>query len=298
MTAQSIQPLKVELTMIKAFMRWVTNRWLKRYRKSTEVSGVRAVFLGDYVSTQVILHGVYERGGIATLERIVFPKLKPNSVCLDIGANIGNHSVAFSKNFGSVIAFEPNPIVFHLLQANAVARNIQPVNIGLSSKTGQLFFEQDFQNFGASHIVTTPTSTSIKIEVNTLDQEVAERSIEDVSFVKIDVEGHELEVLQGAEKLLTLQKPVLAMEALYSDLVASGQKVEALLRSYGYKHFYRMTSNSKFVQSLEGRDINLNRSALRFLVTQRQRNDMSLEEINTIGGHDNPLIVVSSCPFE
>jgi hypothetical protein len=88
------------------------------------------------------------------------------------------------------------------------------------------------------------------------------------------------------------------MEALYSDLIASGQKVEALLRSYGYKHFYRMTSNSKFVQSLEGRDINLNRSALRFLVTQRQRNDMSLEEINTIGGHDNPLIVVSSCPFE
>jgi FkbM family methyltransferase len=284
--------------MRKAFMRWVTSKWLKQYRKTKETSGVRAVFLGDYVSTQVILHRVYEQGVIATLERCVFPKLKPNSVCLDVGANIGNHAAAFSGSFDRVFAFEPNPIVFHLLQANAVGRNIQPVNIGLSSIAGQLFFEQDYQNFGASHIIATATSTSITINVNTLDCEVAVRSIEDVSFVKIDVEGHELEVLRGAEKLLTSHRPVLAMEALYRDLATSGQTIEALLRSYGYKHFYRMRSNSKFVEFLEERDFNLNRSALRFFVTQGQRNDMSLEEIKTIGGHDNPLIVVSSRPLE
>ncbi len=50
-------------------MRWVTSKWLKQYRKATEASGVKAVFLGDYVSTHGILHGVYEQGGIATLER-------------------------------------------------------------------------------------------------------------------------------------------------------------------------------------------------------------------------------------
>lgn len=283
--------------MLKAFMRWVTNKWLKQYRKSTEVSGVRAVFLGDFVSTQVVLHGVYERGGIATLERCVFPKLTTSSVCLDIGANIGNHAAAFSKIFNKVIAFEPNPIVFHVLQANSVGRSILPVNIGLSSQSGQLFFEQEFGNLGASRIVPVPTSTSIKIKVNTLDEEILEHRIEDVSFVKIDVEGHELEVLQGARGVLASQKPVLAMEALYRDDAVTGEKVEVLLRSFGYKFFYKMASNSRLVRFLEGRNVDLNRSVLRFFVSQRQRNDMSLEEIHFVAGQDNPLIVASPRPL-
>ncbi len=219
-------------------------------------------------------------------------------MCLDLCANIGNHATAFSRSFERVIAFEPNPIVFHLLQANAIGRTVEPVKIGLSSTAGQLFFEQDYKNFEASRIIVAPTSTSIKINVNTLDCEVADRLIEDISFIKIDVEGHEFDVLRGAEKLLTSKTPILAMEALYRDMATDAQKVEALLRSYGYVHFYRMKSKSTFVQFLEEKDIDLSRSAFRFLVTHRQRNEMVLEEINTIEGADYPLIVVSARPID
>jgi|TARA_B110000902_G_scaffold211576_1_gene242350 FkbM family methyltransferase len=252
------------------------------------------VFLGDYVSTQVILHGVYEKGNIEALKQNVFPKLPSKSVCLDVGANIGNHAVAFSKTFGKVVAFEPNPIVFLLLQANSIGRNIKPINSGLSSKSGKLLFEQDFDNLGASKIINLASASSIEILVTTLDDEIPENEIQSVSFIKIDVEGHEYEVLRGAKKLLESAKPVLAIEAIYRSETEAGEKVEKLLRSVGYTYFYKMSSNSKLVKFLEKRQVDLNRSYLRFLVSQKQIDDQSIVEIETLAGTDNPLAIVST----
>lgn len=280
--------------MLGPFQRWVTKKWLKQYRRPQNISGVRAVFLGDYVSTQVILHGVYEKGNIAALEQHVFPRLPTKSVCLDVGANIGNHAVAFSKTFGTVVAFEPNPIVFSLLQANSIGLNIKPINSGLSSKSGKLLFEQEFDNLGASKIVDLASPSSIEILVATLDDELAENEIQAASFIKIDVEGHEYEVLLGAKELLKTAKPVLAIEALYLSEIEVGEKVDKLLRSVGYTYFYKMTSNSKLVKFLEKWKVDLNRSILRFLVSQKQIDDQSIERIKTLESADNPLAIVST----
>ena len=213
---------------------------------------------------------------------------------MDVGANIGNHAVAFSKTFGKVVAFEPNPIVFLLLQANSIGRNIKPINSGLSSKSGKLLFEQDFDNLGASKIINLASASSIEILVTTLDDEIPENEIQSVSFIKIDVEGHEYEVLRGAKKLLESAKPVLAIEAIYRSETEAGEKVEKLLRSVGYTYFYKMSSNSKLVKFLEKRQVDLNRSYLRFLVSQKQIDDQSIVEIETLAGTDNPLAIVST----
>ncbi len=85
-------------------------------------AGVRAIFLGDLVSSHIIRHGYYEKRELEALARALFSRsTSPMSTALDIGANIGNHAAFLSNHFGRVIAFEPNPMVACLLKANAMA---------------------------------------------------------------------------------------------------------------------------------------------------------------------------------
>ena len=104
------------------FWSWLWRKAGKRVSYGHDFgTGVRAVFLGDFVSGQVIRHGYYERRELETLARSVFANSASKSTALDIGANIGNHAAFLSNHFGRVIAFEPNPMVACLLKANAMA---------------------------------------------------------------------------------------------------------------------------------------------------------------------------------
>ena len=64
-------------------------------------------FAFDDIMRSIHLDGRFERDELRVLAESVFPKLNSNSICLDIGANIGNHSLAFSPFFEHVIALEP-----------------------------------------------------------------------------------------------------------------------------------------------------------------------------------------------
>ena len=125
----------------------LSQRHVRRYRQL-------AVFSFDYVSTAINIDGVYE---IDELE-VFFDwliSLKPQNVfdglALDIGANIGNHSLYFSDYFSTVLSFEPQPLTFELLQLNSrLANNIKCFNVGLSSTEKKEFFVVDQQNIGGS----------------------------------------------------------------------------------------------------------------------------------------------------
>jgi FkbM family methyltransferase len=147
-------------------------------------------------------------GQVAFSEDVMGVCLKESrQVVVDAGANVGRIAVALSKNFDKVHSFEPDPRChdrFHSnLDANC-ARNVNLHNIGLSSKDESLAFnlgaELGHSTLEGAHI--TRLESSIFIESRTLDSYTKELGISRIDLLKIDVEGHELDVLVGATSLL------------------------------------------------------------------------------------------------
>ena len=119
--------------------------------------------MGDFTSTRIILDGVYERRELEVLSREVLPHLSRASTALDIGANIGNHTVWFAGHFDRVVAFEPNPMVAALLRINTMALGeaVEVVEVGLSDISGQVEFKIDGNHLGCSHITDRPADIQI-----------------------------------------------------------------------------------------------------------------------------------------
>lgn len=148
-----------------------------------------------------------------------------DAVCIDAGANIGLYSLALSSLApkGRVYAFEPSPSAFSHLADNLRvnrASNVEASQLALSDREGTVTFH-DFSFFSAGSfssdegsLLTSDSygSTSFEAPTTTLDTFVAERGIERVDFVKIDVEGAELSVLEGAVETLAKHKPVVVLE--------------------------------------------------------------------------------------
>ncbi|MDE0308398.1 MAG: FkbM family methyltransferase [Acidiferrobacterales bacterium] len=161
---------------------------------------------------------------------------------MDIGANIGNHAVFFAKHFERVVAFEPNPMVAGLLRANSVGQPIEVVELGLSDASGKLNFQINSHNIGGSYITDRHGSTTISVDK--LDSLVKPLELNDVSFVKIDVEDHECEMIDGASDFLSAVLPIIAMEGHYESQIEKGKRVTAKLRELGYRYFYAISEET------------------------------------------------------
>ncbi|MCC7198211.1 MAG: FkbM family methyltransferase [Gammaproteobacteria bacterium] len=147
------------------------------------------------------------------------------TVSVDIGANIGNHSLFFASFLTShVISIEPNPVVLPLLKANlqasALNATVRAVALGDSpGRSGIVMPDTAVNNLGMARLRQSEDSVpGGDIEVTTLDlllddfrREVGKTSR--VSLIKIDVEGMELQVLRGAVRLLASDRPHVFVEA-------------------------------------------------------------------------------------
>ncbi|WP_050931361.1 FkbM family methyltransferase [Aestuariivita boseongensis] len=270
-------------------MRQLTRRGRKTH--------LRAVFLGDIVSTEVIIREVYEKYHLEVLRDKVFAHLDPHSVCLDIGANIGNHACYFENHFDRVIAFEPNPMVYHVLCANTLGHKVEAVQLGLSDKQGELWFKQNAQNLGASSVCDREEDADSKIKVMPLDEYVAQNGLTNISFMKIDVEGHELYMLRGAEQTLKTQKPIIAAEGFFEEEPELGEGIEAFLRQTGYTHFYRMVLGHPWGRWLSDRGYDPRRGIFSVILSDKVKRTQTLEPIETLLGQDHALFIASTEPL-
>lgn len=131
-------------------------------------------------------------------------------VFLDIGAHIGKWSVfvARAQPAVQVYAFEPHPVTFRYLQQNLLLnglKNVLPVHAAISSRKGQALLETPRVNTEMSRLVAAPGGKDVvQISTRGVDEFLAEQAVAPtaVGLVKIDVEGHELEVLRGMRGLL------------------------------------------------------------------------------------------------
>jgi len=129
---------------------------------------------------------------------------------LDIGANAGKYSIMIGNQFpdSKIYAFEPNPTTFKILKKNIELNDlntrVKPFNIGISDSEGKLSFSAVNQNTGLSRIVPDGEAFAGElniIPVKSVDEIALENSIDpkEIKLVKIDVEGHEYEVVVGAK---------------------------------------------------------------------------------------------------
>ncbi len=159
---------------------------------------------------------------------------------VDVGANYGHYSYRLSQLFSRVLAFEINGDILNDLKSYNHA-SIQIIHEGLSSSPGDIQFFIPLLNgqplsgwtsFDPNNLPGSKDHLKRTARVTTLDS----YALEDVSFIKIDVEGHEREVLEGAASTLLRCQPMLLVEVRVQNSAA----VDAFLSNIGYvKHCLR-----------------------------------------------------------
>jgi FkbM family methyltransferase len=200
------------------------------------------------------------------LRRIV----KSGQSVIDIGANIGVYSKILSECVGPrgrVISLEPISLTYDFLVYNLrklKLKNIEPINLALSNVKSDLkmvILKDKFgENFYRARVIGKASNFEIGKVINVRAQSLDELLQElgyNVSFIKIDVEGHELKVLKGANNTLSKTQPILLIEIDGNPNLNSSNafQVFQLLNSYGYITF--ILEKNKF-KKWEQDDISIN----------------------------------------
>jgi FkbM family methyltransferase len=206
------------------------------------------------VSSDIIHSGCFAEQDIELFKKII----KPEMYVYDIGANIGHHSVFFSKIVGSkgkVYSFEPQNYIFKILNANLALNNCKNTwsyRLALGSEKAKLkMYPIDYEkkeNFGALGINLNANDKEATNSGETVDvilgdefMNMLDTADKRVDFIKIDVQAFELFVLQGLTEVLSRFKPILFLEiAPYWMREMGGYdygKIYDLLHGLGYNIF-------------------------------------------------------------
>jgi FkbM family methyltransferase len=167
------------------------------------------------VGDKIARHGLYEKENLFLLLRLL--KLLSQPVVLDIGANIGNHTLAFASVAHVVHAFEPIPHLFDVLGGNVTRNGLHHVhthNVALSDHEGSATINMvNAGNYGASSFDKRAEGTTpVNVNMTTGDTFVAKHNLARIDFMKIDVEAHEVFVLRGLMQTLRRDLPFITME--------------------------------------------------------------------------------------
>ena len=183
-------------------------------------------------------------------------KDNPNKNIIDIGANIGVHSIPIAKGnkLSIVYAFEPCPENFLSLEQNKKHHNLDNLRIfsyGLGARNEQKTFYQVPSRRGASSFDKTglDLNTVVKKELPIYPLDDFLYSLEDVGFIKIDVQNFEYQVLLGAQKLIERDHPAIMVECPARDMYEKDEyrKITKLLSKLGYMEIKRYNKDCLFV---------------------------------------------------
>ncbi len=145
--------------------------------------------------------------------------IKNGDVVLDIGAFIGDHTIYYSKlvgDNGSVIAFEPNRDSFFCLEHNLKAyKNVELINSAIGKEYGFVRTVDVLGNIGMNFLIPDNLGGIVIYSLNQME-------IDRIDFIKIDVEGFELDVLIGGKETINKFKPTMLIEINDATLSRQG----------------------------------------------------------------------------
>jgi FkbM family methyltransferase len=259
-------------------------RGLVRANSSPERKNL-AVFSRDPVGLAITAMGVFEGEILEFVLGYLKQRGLVRGIALDVGANVGNHSVFFSRYYEAVESFEPHPVTFQLLSLNArLASGIHPHNFGASDTDEVLEIYNEAQSLGGASFHPHHNDTALErysVVVRPLDS-VPHLAGSKIGLLKVDVEGHELKVLKGATGIIRREKPVILFEQHPVDFDSSGRSaVVQYLRSLSYSSFAVVSRSPSAVAgrgpaAFVGRAV----SAVRRLVFGYEMNLRIVEELS------------------
>jgi FkbM family methyltransferase len=183
--------------------------------------------------------------------------IKTSDVCFDVGANIGYYSLVLARVAKEVHAFEPVPLTYELLRFNIFINGIANVianQCALGNVSGETSFNiaSDPANCGFYDTGIARRVESARVRVTRLDDYCASRQIPRVDFLKIDVEGAESLVLDGARQTLKSRPRFMMMEladCVQEKYGSSVDKIVKALATLGYKPFVAIGGNLRSFRS-------------------------------------------------
>lgn len=189
-------------------------------------------WIEDYPNT------IYQQESINEALRYI----KSFKCAVDVGANVGLHTVRFDKMFDSVVSFEPASLNFSCLQKNIEkCRNVEIHNIGLgeSIETLEIKLPADSQNYGLFSLVDYENYQN-----DVIKEQVSISTLDSFSLapdlIKIDTQGFEIPVLMGAKNTLINYKPVLIIEIENKKEI---EKYKNIMSTFGYYNFTRISKD-------------------------------------------------------
>lgn len=214
---------------------------LNSHQKKSEVLFWTMPF--DTICKNITLNHFYENEILNGMCEMVSDK---DGIVLDVGANIGNHSLFFANRFSKVIAFEPVPSNCWIVKSNLYLnnkKNLVLIEKGLSSKNIKMAV--DATNPKNTNNVVSEISEALEdqtvIDVVIGDEEVRKLALDKkIVLIKIDVEGHEPDVVEGLRETIKSDMPTIFWEAFSRE---EASKTKTLLENMGYKNFYHLTPN-------------------------------------------------------
>lgn len=209
--------------------------------------------LNNNIDANVFFYGAFEKPLLFFL-RDTLNALKtetPKAIFMDIGANVGHHSIFLSKFASQVLAFEPYPKVnmqFKQQIAHNNISNIQIFETGLSDRRETLNYyaptgnNEGIGSFDESSIGKGNTSYG-KLELQEGDQVIESDSWKNIKLIKIDVEGFEKKVIKGLSRTIEEERPVIVCEITYGQQLSFVSIEE--LKSYLPKNYEILTFNTR-----------------------------------------------------
>lgn len=177
----------------------------------------------DHIGRRAAAGICYEEDLLADMKA----RVRPGSLALDVGAHMGTHTVWLSAVCGCpVMAFEPMPALAEKLRANVAANAGEPVEIveaAVSDQAGHGRVENTGTNSGMNQLFADPDGPALVVRLDGY-------RLPEVGLIKIDVEGHEMHVLAGAEETIKRCSPLLYIEG-------DREALDALLAPWGYRCF-------------------------------------------------------------
>lgn len=178
---------------------------------------------------------------LAIVNRYLEQYPKKNNTCIDIGGHIGTTSLPYSRLFKNVVAYEPNKVSYDFFIENIALNNITNVTVynkGAFNKSMHCTVVQhDGGNSGCYYIKECSPDIVNSIEVVKLDDTQLPTPID---FIKIDTEGSELYVLEGAVNIIKRWKPLIQVETNSSSDKYFGynkSKIFDFLSNFHYEAF-------------------------------------------------------------
>lgn len=201
---------------------------------------VITAFERDHIGSMIARYNNYYESGMLDFIKSNIPR----GLMIDVGANIGNHSLYFAQYCATnVIAFEPFPETFALLTQNIQqnrAMNITAVPVGLSDERKETTMSlANENNVGMAKVDENGT---VYVRLDILDSIVTEQT-EPITLIKIDCEGHEEKAIRGMLKTIEKHKPALFIECQTEK--EYGAIVE-ILHPLGYKPIYTFNATPTY----------------------------------------------------